>query len=209
MSEQKIDLEQSGDGAVQIGSVNNGAIVNINHASRAETKCCHSILSACAIGIDLLFRSLLDKKDLHNSSKPKLIELRDEMLEKHYITCSEYYQLTNFKKIAEKADSIGNMLDENTADFDQEFDLDWFIRFFDAASKISNEELQELWARVLRGEFESKGSFSLRTIETLRNMSREVYRKTQLGGSVNGSVMAKSAFRSVGFSATNVAKTAS
>lgn len=44
--------------------------------------------------------------------------------------------------------------------------------FFDAAGNIRAEDMRQLWARVLAGEIEHPGSFSLRTVEVLRNMSQ-------------------------------------
>lgn len=52
-----------------------------------------------------------------------------------------------------------------------EFDFDWFMRFFDAAGNIHAEDMQHLWARVLAGEIRQSRSFSLRTVEVLRNMT--------------------------------------
>lgn len=56
---------------------------------------------------------------------------------------------------------------------DMAADPDWLYRWRDAASEVSAEELQHLWGRVLAGEVRSPGSFSLRTLEFLRNISRQ------------------------------------
>lgn len=50
---------------------------------------------------------------------------------------------------------------------------DWTTRFFNYAQDISNEEMQELWGRILAGEIKQPKSYSLRTIELLRNFSKE------------------------------------
>jgi hypothetical protein len=50
---------------------------------------------------------------------------------------------------------------------------DWLLRWRDNASSISSDELQALWGKVLAGEVKSPGAFSLRTLEFLRNLSRE------------------------------------
>ena len=55
---------------------------------------------------------------------------------------------------------------------DHEPDPDWTARFFDSVQDISSEELQRLWARILSGEVQSPGGTSLRTLDTLRNMSK-------------------------------------
>lgn len=45
--------------------------------------------------------------------------------------------------------------------------------FFDSAGNVSNEKMQELWSKILAGEINNQGSFSLRTMETLRNMNQK------------------------------------
>ena len=49
---------------------------------------------------------------------------------------------------------------------------EWISRFIDVASGISSEELQYLWGKILAGEIRSPGSFSLRTLDTLKNLSK-------------------------------------
>lgn len=50
---------------------------------------------------------------------------------------------------------------------------EWISRFFDISSGITSEELQFLWGRILAGEIKRPGSFSLRTLDVLRNLSRK------------------------------------
>ena len=56
---------------------------------------------------------------------------------------------------------------------DRKVNDDWLFRWRDAASTVSSEELQTLWGRALAGEIKSPGSFSLRTLEFLKNLSHE------------------------------------
>ena len=56
---------------------------------------------------------------------------------------------------------------------DRKVDDDWLYRWRDSASTVSSEELQALWGRMLAGEIKSPGSFSLRTLEFLKNLSHE------------------------------------
>lgn len=92
------------------------------------------------------------------------------MLDKGQITYYEFYKCKNFLKIAKLADKIkkGNIHNQKSK---SDFDFDWFVRFFEACSNISNEQMQELWARVLAGEVNNPGTFSLRTVETLNRMT--------------------------------------
>ena len=51
-------------------------------------------------------------------------------------------------------------------------DPDWTARFFDSVQDVSSEEMQKIWARILSGEVENPGRTSLRTLDTLRNMTK-------------------------------------
>jgi hypothetical protein len=50
---------------------------------------------------------------------------------------------------------------------------DWATRFVNITQDVSEEEMKVLWAHLLAGEIKSPGSYSLRTLETLRNLSSE------------------------------------
>ena len=50
---------------------------------------------------------------------------------------------------------------------------EWISRFFSFAEDISSEEMKKLWGEVLAGEIKQPGSFSLRTLDALRNISKE------------------------------------
>lgn len=50
---------------------------------------------------------------------------------------------------------------------------DWLFRWRDNASEISSEELRSIWGKVLAGEVKAPGSYSLRTLEFLRNLNKE------------------------------------
>ncbi len=52
-------------------------------------------------------------------------------------------------------------------------DEDWIARFFNIVEDVSNEQMQQLWGRILAGEIKRPKSYSLRTLETLRNISPE------------------------------------
>ena len=54
---------------------------------------------------------------------------------------------------------------------DHEPDHDWTARFFDCVQDVTSEDMQKIWSRILAGEVESPGRTSLRTLDTLRNMT--------------------------------------
>jgi hypothetical protein len=52
-------------------------------------------------------------------------------------------------------------------------DEDWITRFFTCAEDISNSKMQELWSRILTNEIKKPGSYSLKTLECIRNLSAD------------------------------------
>ena len=52
-------------------------------------------------------------------------------------------------------------------------DSDWIARFFRIAEDITTEQMQALWGKVLAGEVKRPGSFSLRTLDVLKNISQK------------------------------------
>lgn len=52
-------------------------------------------------------------------------------------------------------------------------DEDWFASFFDKARLVSDDQIQDVWARILAGEANRSGSFSKRVLSTVADMSRE------------------------------------
>lgn len=55
---------------------------------------------------------------------------------------------------------------------DEALDEDWTTRFFRIAEDISNEEMQALWGKILAGEIKQPKTYSLRTLELIRNLSK-------------------------------------
>lgn len=49
---------------------------------------------------------------------------------------------------------------------------DWTARFFDIAQDVSDDEMKKLWGQILAGEVKAPQSYSLRTLELLRNLTK-------------------------------------
>ena len=49
---------------------------------------------------------------------------------------------------------------------------DWLYSWRDYAGKVSSSELQDLWGRILAGEVKQPGSYSMRTLEFLKGLSK-------------------------------------
>lgn len=55
---------------------------------------------------------------------------------------------------------------------DENIDGDWIFAWREYAGRISSEELQALWGKVLAGEVKKPGTFSMRTLEFLKCLTK-------------------------------------
>lgn len=83
------------------------------------------------------------------------------------IVYRELQRQTNIEAIAEAA--IKELPDQVSTD---KVDEDWRTRFFDIAENISNSDMQALWGKVLAGEVAKPGSYSLRALDVLKNLTK-------------------------------------
>ena len=64
-----------------------------------------------------------------------------------------------------------NHLDEDASP--EKMEQDWIVNFFEKARLISDEEMQEIWARILAGEANHPGSFSRRTVNIMNDIDKK------------------------------------
>ena len=50
---------------------------------------------------------------------------------------------------------------------------DWLVNYYDKCRKVSDEEMQNLWSRILSGEANAPGSFSRRTVNFVSELDKE------------------------------------
>jgi len=50
-------------------------------------------------------------------------------------------------------------------------DPDWFSSFVELAELVSNATMQELWSKILAGEINHPGAYSLKALQTFKNLS--------------------------------------
>lgn len=101
----------------------------------------------------------------------KFREVADDLLESGKMTYTEYYKANNFLTIAKKADCYYQ--DHPRIDTGTIYDFDWFVRFYEAAGSVSDDTMQNLWAKILAGEIAKPSSFSLKTIDVMKNLSKK------------------------------------
>lgn len=102
----------------------------------------------------------------------KFQEVADELLESGKMTYTEYYKANNFLNVAKKADAYYSEIEHNNENHFQH-DFDWYMRFYEIVGNISDEKVQDMWAHIMAGEINSPHSFSLRTIDVLKNIGKQ------------------------------------
>ena len=120
--------------------------------------------------------------DSQHSENHFLIEYQDErkepslaiehMSERHASAkaAAELQEEINLNKTIILAEQL--ITNSDSAPPQEEIGADWLTRWRDSARKVRSEELQQLWAQALAGELKSPGSYSLRTFDFLRNISK-------------------------------------
>lgn len=86
---------------------------------------------------------------------------------KERVTFEEGKRQRNIEDISYKSIKY---LEEKVSE--QPVDPDWRTRFFKKSGDVSNEDLQEIWAKILGQEVSKPGQVSLRTLEVLSNLNR-------------------------------------
>lgn len=77
------------------------------------------------------------------------------------------------------AHAEGALRDDTQPPPDQKIGDDWLYRWRDYAGDVSAEAMQHLWGKILAGELKAPGSFSLRALDFLRNLSQEEARSIE------------------------------
>jgi hypothetical protein len=54
---------------------------------------------------------------------------------------------------------------------EQPVDQDWIARFFEGCQDVGNEQMQQIWARILAGEVARPGSFAPRTLSIVHDLT--------------------------------------
>jgi hypothetical protein len=104
------------------------------------------------------------------SAEGKEIEIETFSRIEDRILNSEIRKQKNIDNVAESAaEELKNEKDVP----EEPISEDWSTRFFNIIEDISDDEMQAIWGRILAGEIKKPKSYSLRTLEFLKNLSKE------------------------------------
>lgn len=134
------------------------------YAGSAVSAICGGVITA------IFLRNKTSVEEFEKIKAGRFEEATEELLASGRMTYSEFYKARNFLSIAKKADQYHeeNQMEEIDS---PNRNWDWFMRFYDAVGTIGNEEMQDIWARLLSGEINHPSTYSFHTIDTLKNMS--------------------------------------
>ncbi len=79
-------------------------------------------------------------------------------------------ELRRQKNIEDIADKAAHQLPESVSD--EKVDEDWIFQMFNYCQDVSDETIQNLWARVLAGEVAQPDSYSLNALHTISILDR-------------------------------------
>lgn len=113
--------------------------------------------------IEVIAKAEAKKAIIEYETETELIQRTKERLYHQEIN-----RQRNIEDIAEK--TIPLLPDEVS---EQPLDEDWRTRFFNKVQDISEEETQEIWAKILAGEITKPGKISMRTLEVVSNINKE------------------------------------
>ena len=86
--------------------------------------------------------------------------------------CRELERAINIREtIAMAEEEASSVADENVSE--EPVNPDWFARWRVNAEEVQDDQMRRLWARILAGEAEKPGRFSLHTLDFMRRLSKE------------------------------------
>lgn len=112
---------------------------------------------------------VLSKARAEAEAEARLIEYKSLSRIENRIIAKEIRRQNNIDKVVEMA--ADNLVGKDVSD--KPVEEDWANKFFDIVQDVSKEDMQVLWSKILSGEIERPSSFSLRTLDLVRNLSSE------------------------------------
>lgn len=140
-----------------------------------EPRHIRKMADAKAYEINAIGQALRDNADIQIQYNGQAITANTSDIEEfikrtqNRLAFQELQKQQNIESVTDKAYDI---LVEETECSSEPVNKDWMIRFFNSVEDISDEDMQLLWAKLLAGEIKRPKSFSLRTLETLKNLSK-------------------------------------
>ena len=162
-----------------------------------ESKAVAKLIEVVSEGIGTLYKPRAIRKEadavayknetLAKAEAKKILiegEAQIELIEraKKRLVNQELYRQINIEEIAERSIKY---LDENVSE--EPVDNDWRTKFFAKAQDVSEEDMREIWAKILATEVSRPGTINFRTLEVVSNISRKEAETFQIACSLASS----------------------
>lgn len=118
----------------------------------------------------LFLRKNTNTEEFEKIKAAKFSDVIDKLLDSGKMTYLEYYKCNNFLNIAKKADEMYQAANE-VEEIHNNYDFDWFVKFYDYSSCISNEDIQKIWASIFEQEVRNPGTHSISLLHALSMMN--------------------------------------
>lgn len=150
-------------------------IKKITEARAAELKTMSDAIARAAkkLGAVEYQTDGLKLSNISNSINPRISTLPNGQLTDRTADRLMVTQAKRQLNIEAITSSAAEQLKDEPPVENQPLDEDWIARFLNYAEDIGNEEMQHLWGKILAGEIKQPRTFSLRTLDVVRNLSKE------------------------------------
>ena len=129
---------------------------------------------AKAAEIQILAEAKVKEQQIFSEAKKQLdIVASDEQLHRTIsrIVNQELRRQENIDAIAKIA--LAELAESRLLAVKEQVETDWLTRYFDIVQDVSDERLRNAWGKILSQEIMSPGSYSLRTLNTVSNLSKK------------------------------------
>lgn len=103
---------------------------------------------------------------------PNIEQFPESTLEKRALARLGFQETRNQLNIESVVRAAAEELKLEQSITDTPVDEDWATRFFKYSEGVSDEGMQAIWGKILAGEIKNPSTYSLRTLETLRNLTK-------------------------------------
>lgn len=110
---------------------------------------------------------------IESDQNQNIAELPDTDFDRRVISRMAYQEAKRQENIVSITQYAAEDFDANEEMVSERPESNWTARFFRIAEDISTEEMQALWGKMLAGEVKRPGSYSLRTLDVLKNISQK------------------------------------
>lgn len=158
-----------------------------------SSKAVETFIDAISRGIGVLYEPTRIRKEAKAKAEEKVILAKAEKQEREILAAVqplvgdsvslEQLQPVISKMISDelrKKENIDAVVNIALEDFsksqkvpEEKADTDWLTRFFNIVENVSDEELRNTWGKILSQEIQTPGSYSLRTLSTISNLSKK------------------------------------